>query len=163
MKIAILFLLLISSVSLVARPVSYSGGWTAMSYNDYARNSFLVHYSPTSKYSIGYKAAYWQKKEYWLNAFNINYLAKRINKKKSQANIYLNTGLGLLTTDYKEYNNKKELVSYGGVSTDWETRRLFISYNINAIKSKTVDGTFMQKARFGFAPYLAGYGKLHTW
>ena len=67
MKIAILFLLLISSVSLVARPVSYSGGWTAMSYNDYARNSFLVHYSPTSKYSIGYKAAYWHEKEYWLN------------------------------------------------------------------------------------------------
>jgi len=163
MKIAILFLLLISSVSLVARPVSYSGGWTAMSYNDYARNSFLVHYSPTSKYSIGYKAAYWYEKEYWLNAFNINYLAKRINKKKSQANIYFNTGLGLLTTDYKEYNNKKELVSYGGVSTDWETRRLFISYNINAIKSKTVDGTFMQKARAGFTPYLAGYGKLHTW
>ena len=76
---------------------------------------------------------------------------------------YFNTGLGLLTTDYKEYNNKKELVSYGGVSTDWETRRLFISYNINAIKSKTVDGTFMQKARAGFTPYLAGYGKLHTW
>ena len=108
MKIAILFLLLISSVSLVARPVSYSSGWTVMSYNDYNRNSILVHYSPTSKYSVGYKAVYWQKKEYWLNAFNINYLAKRINKKKSQANIYLNTGLGLLTTDYKQYNNKKE-------------------------------------------------------
>ena len=164
MKIAILFFLLISSESLVARPVSYSGGLTVMSYNNDARNSFLVHYSPTSKYSIGYKAAYWQEKKYWLNAFNINYLAKRINKKKSQANIYLNIGLGLLTTDYKEYNNnKKELVSYGGVSTDWETRRLFSSYNINAIKSKTVDGTFMQKVRLGFAPYLAGYGKLHTW
>ena len=127
MKIAILFLLLIYSVSAVTRPVSYSGGWTVMSYNNDARNSFLVHYSPTSKYSIGYKTAYWHEKEYWLNAFNINYLAKRINKKKSQANIYFNTGLGLLTTDYKEYNNKKELVSYGGVSTDWETRRLFIS------------------------------------
>merc|ERR1711998_643865 len=121
----------------VTRPVSYSGGWTVMSYNNDARNSFLVHYSPTSKYSIGYKTAYWHEKEYWLNAFNIIYLAKRINKKK--------------------------LVSYGGVSTDWETRRLFISYNINAIKSKTVDGTFMQKARAGFTPYLAGYGKLHTW
>jgi len=108
MKIAILFLLLISSVSLVARPISYSGGWTVMSYNDYTRNSFLVHYSPTSKYSIGYKAAYWQEKKYWLNAFNINYLAKRKNKKNSQANIYLNTGLGLLNTNYKKYNNKKE-------------------------------------------------------
>ena len=37
------------------------------------------------------------------------------------------------------------------------------SYNIDAIKSTTVDSIFMQKAKFGFAPYLAGYGKLHTW
>ena len=31
------------------------------------------------------------------------------------------------------------------------------------MKSETVDSTIMQKARFGLAPYLAGYGALHTW
>ena len=37
-----------------------------MSYNDYDRSSFIFHYSPTSKYSLGYNAEYWQEKEYWL-------------------------------------------------------------------------------------------------
>ena len=31
------------------------------------------------------------------------------------------------------------------------------------MKSESVDSTFMQKARLGFAPYTAGYGALHTW
>ena len=31
------------------------------------------------------------------------------------------------------------------------------------MKSESVDSTFMQKTRLGFAPYIAGYGALHTW
>ena len=31
------------------------------------------------------------------------------------------------------------------------------------MKSESVDSTFMQKTRLGFAPYIAGYGVLHTW
>ena len=134
-----------------------------MSYNDYKKNSILIHYTPTSKYSIGYKSQYWQEEQHWLNSFNLNYLIKRINKKSSQANFYLKTGLGLLKSDYKEYNNKKELISYAELATDWETRKYFVSYNNNMIKAVTVDGLFMQKARIGYAPYITGYGGLHTW
>ncbi|MBF97317.1 MAG: hypothetical protein CFH34_01524 [Alphaproteobacteria bacterium MarineAlpha9_Bin4] len=163
-KIAMLFFLLNFFYSILnARPISYAGGWTVMTYNDYTRNSLLLHYSPTSKYSIGYRTQYWQEKEYWINSFNLNYLAKRINRKHSQTNIYLKTGLGILSTDYKEYNDKKEPVFYGEFAADWETRKLFISYNNNVLKSASVDGTFIQKSRFGFTPYLAKYGSLHTW
>ena len=157
------FLLSFCINNISARPVSYAGGWTVMSYNDYYRNTLLTHYSPTSKTSYGYMIQYWQNTEYWINAFNINYLAKRINKKHSQANFYLKGGLGLLNTDYKEYNNKNELVSYGEFAFDWETRKYFTSYAANFMKSESVDSTFMQKARLGFAPYTAGYGALHTW
>ena len=146
-----------------ARPISYADSWTLMSYNDYKKNSILIHYTPTSKYSIGYKSQYWQEEQHWLNSFNLNYLIKRINKKSSQANFYLKTGLGLLKSDYKEYNNKKELISYAEFATDWETRKYFVSYNNNMIKAVTVDGLFMQKARIGYAPYITGYGGLHTW
>ena len=161
--IKLFFLLSFCLNSLFARPVSYAGGLTVMSYNDYYRNTLLTHYSPTSKISYGHMIQYWQNKEYWINALNINYLAKRINKKYSQTNFYLKGGLGLLNTNYEDYNNKNELVSYGEYSFDWETRRYFTSYVANFMKSETVDSTIMQKARFGFAPYLAGYGALHTW
>ena len=134
-----------------------------MSYNDYFRNTLLTHYSPTSKTSYGHMIQYWQSREYWINAFNVNYLAKRVNKKHSQANFYLKGGLGLLNTSYEEYNNKNELVSYGEFAFDWETRRYFTSYAANFMKSESVDSTFMQKTRLGFAPYIAGYGALHTW
>ena len=161
--IKIFFLLSTCINGISARPVSYAGGWTLMSYNDYYRNTLLTHYSPTSKASFGFMIQYWQNTEYWINAFNINYLAKRINKKHSQANFYLKGGLGLLNTDYKEYNNKNELVSYGEFAFDWETRKYFASYAANFMKSESVDSTFMQKTRLGFAPYIAGYGALHTW
>ena len=159
----IFFLLSFCINNLSARPVSYVGGWTVMSYNDYYRNTHLTHYSPTSKTSYGYMIQYWQNTEYWINAFNVNYLAKRINKKHSQANFYLKGGLGLLNTDYEEYKNKNELVSYGEFAFDWETRQYFTSYAANFMKSESVDSTFMQKTRLGFAPYTAGYGALHTW
>ena len=83
--------------------------------------------------------------------------------KHSQTNFYLKTGLGILSTDYKDYDDKKELVSYSEFATDWETRRFFVSYNSFAIKSTSVDATFIQKSRFGYAPYIARYGALHTW
>ncbi|MDA9558817.1 hypothetical protein N9R86_02460 [Alphaproteobacteria bacterium] len=92
MKIAIFIkILLFFSIileSAFARPVSYKDSWTTMSYNDHLRNSLLVHYSPSSKYSIGYKVEYWQEKKYMLYTINLNYLAKRINK-KSHRQIYM--------------------------------------------------------------------------
>ena len=161
--IKLYFLLFLCLNNLFARPVSYSGGFTLMSYNDYYRNTLLTHYSPNSKISYGYMVQYWQNKEYWINAFNVNYLAKRINKKHSQANIYFKGGLGALNTNYEKYNNKNEVVSYGEFAFDWETRRYFTSYVFNIMKSESVDNSLMQKSRLGFAPYIAGYGSLHTW
>ena len=69
----------------------------------------------------------------------------------------------MLSTDYKKYDNKKEVMYYGELAADWETRRLFIAYSNNSIKSISVDNTFIQKARIGYAPYLAKYGALHSW
>ena len=168
MKKAIIVIKLIFLLSLylnnsVARPVSYSGGWTVMSYNDYYRNTLLTHYSANSKASYGYMLQYWQNKKYWINAFNVNYLAKRKNKKYSQSNFYIKGGLGVLNTNYEEYNNKNEIVSYGEFALDWETRRYFTSYAASFTKSESVDSNLMQKSRLGFAPYIAGYGAFHTW
>ena len=161
LKTLIIFFILVNSLK--ARPVSYVGGWTLMTYNDYKNNSLLIHFTPSSKYSLGYNIEYWNEKEYWINNFNLNYLLKRINKKNSQANFYFKSGLGVLYSDFNENTEKKEYVAMLNFSTDWETRRNFISYSTELIKSETVANIFMQKARIGFAPYLANYGEIHTW
>ena len=157
----LLFFTFLSSI--YARPISYADSWTFMTYNNYDSHSSLVHYSPTSKYSIGYKSEYWQNKEYFLNSINLNYLIKRINKKYSQANLYFKSGLGIMSSDFEDNQDKNELAGHFEIATDWETRRYFVSYFSKAVKSKSIDSTYMQHARLGVAPYIAGYGKLHTW
>ena len=99
-----------------------------MTYNNYDSHSSIVHYSPTSKYSVGYKFEYWQSKEYFLNSVNLNYLIKRINKKYSQANLYVKSGLGIMSSDFKDYEDKNELAGHIEIASDWETRRYFVSY-----------------------------------
>ena len=166
MKIAIILKFIFISFTftslLYARPISYVGGWTLMSFNDYKSNSLNVHYTPSSKYSLGYNIEYWNDKEYWINNFNLNYLLKIINTKNSQANFYFKSGFGFLYTDFKENEKKKEYVTNLNFSTDWETRRKFVSYSSELIKSENIANIFMQKARVGFAPYIANYGEIHT-
>ena len=51
----IVFLFFMSICSLGARPISYPGGWTVMQMNDFNSHSLHVHYTPSSKYSFGYR------------------------------------------------------------------------------------------------------------
>jgi hypothetical protein len=166
MKYAILIkIILITSLYisfLSARPISYKDSWTVISNNDYFRNSVLIHYSPKSTYSTGFISQYWQEKKYWINAFNLNYLVKRINRKSSQANLYLKGGVGMLSTNYNS-NDKNELVYYNKLAADWETRKHLVSYENSFIKPTSIKNTYMQKFRIGKAPYVAKYGELHTW
>ena len=46
-------LLLLLSINVEARPISYSGGSTAMLITDNMKDSIYYHYSPTYKYSVG--------------------------------------------------------------------------------------------------------------
>ena len=38
-----------------SRPVSYPTGWTMMLQNNDTRRTMHAHYSPTAKWSVGYK------------------------------------------------------------------------------------------------------------
>ena len=64
----------------LARPVSYPGGWTLMQMNDADASTLHVHYSPTARYSVGYKAEYWNDKDWQFHGAQLNYLLKRWNK-----------------------------------------------------------------------------------
>lgn len=137
-----------------ARPVSYPSGITFMQMNNGDMNSAHIHYSPTAKYSVGYKFEYWREDDFTLNAVQVNNLIKRWNKKDSQANFYLKSGAG---------NAEGNAAGFSGIALDWEDRRYFTSYENRYTEGAEIDGFYQQSARVGIAPYIGDYGDLHTW
>lgn len=145
--------------SAIARPISYSGGTTVMQSNDAIMNSIHVHYSPSYKYSIGYKGENWRVDDITANSIQLNNLVKRWNMPAAQGNIYLKTNFG---NAHKSSEN--EVFGAAGIMADFETRKYFISYeNGYQESSGNMLSMFYQKARIGIAPYVADYGNLHSW
>lgn len=161
MRLILILLLtfLVLSKNSFARPISYSGGSTIMQMNGAVKNSLHVHYSPTYKYSIGYKGEYFRRDQIALNGLQLNNLLKRWNLPAAQGNLYLKSSLGNANN-----SGNDELYGFAGIAGDFETRKYFISYENRYYKSDgNILSHFEQKARVGVAPYVANYGNLHTW
>lgn len=159
MRILLLSLALIGLSSTVnARPVSYPGGWTLMLMNDKDANSSHLHYSPSAKYSIGWKHQYLRESKAHIDAVQVNNLLKRWNKPQEQANLYLKSGVGVARDD-GEYG----AAAFTGIAADWETRRYFTSYENHFLWTDNTEKHIQHKARVGIAPYIGDYGDLHTW
>jgi len=151
------------SQSVWSRPVSYPGGWTTTLMNNAYRNALHVHYSPSAKYSIGYRAEYWREREFSIHSIQINNLLKRWNKPASQANVYLRSGLGIAISNSDLFDDQSEPVFFSGISADWENRRFFASYQNRYTQANNFGDFFRQSIRLGVAPYIGDYGDLHTW
>ncbi len=149
--------------SVDARPVSYPGGVTFMTMNNGDMNSAHLHYSPTAKLSLGYKFEYWRDGDYTINAVQMNNLLKRWNKKHSQANLYIKSGIGIAHSNDGDESSQAEAAAFTGVAADWENRRFFTSYENRYTEAGEIDDFFMQSARVGWAPYEGDYGDIHTW
>lgn len=141
-----------------ARPVSYPEGWTLMIMNDKEENSSHIHYSPTAKYSIGWRHEYLREQKANVDSIQLNNLLKRWNLPGEQANIYLKSGAGVAL----ESGNVNP-VAFTGLATDWETRRYFASYENKFFWADKTDKFIKHKARVGIAPYVADFGSVHTW
>ncbi len=163
-QIKYIFLLLLVCCTVAnARPVSYPGAWTAQTFNDGDRHVFNAHYSPTAYYAIGYNAEYIRDDKYQIHAIHMNNLLKRWNGEGSQANFYVQTGVGAAYSDEDEFDSHTELAAFMGISTDWETRRYFIQYQNRYLDAGNIADKFSQKLKAGIAPYVADYGSIHTW
>ena len=145
-------ILLIISFGLDARPISYSGGSTIMSFSDNIKDSLYYHYSPSYKYSVGIENI---RDKYFNDNYSyvrFTYLLNRKNTENSQRNLYLQSGIS------SEGFNK----FFYGMHGDWETRRLFVGFGLKETKRKIHDYS-EQYYQIGVAPYLGDYGDLHTW
>lgn len=147
-----------------ARPISYAGGTTVMQNNDGDMNDIHIHYSPTPFYSLGYKGEYWRDEDWWFHGAQFNYLLNRSNKAHSQGNFYLKSGAGVAVD-----GDTTNPAGFVGFAYDWEDRDYFVSYENRATYAGDVGETgndrrfYRQTARFGFTPYVAEYGNVHTW
>ena len=135
-----------------SRPISYSGGSTAMAFSDDMKSSFYYHYSPSHKYSLGIEFLDDRFFNDRYSYFRFTYLLNRKNTQYSQRNLYLQSGLSSQGTDNYFY----------GAHGDWETRRWFIGFGIKRIEHKINDYD-EQFYQIGVSPYLGEYGDLHTW
>lgn len=146
-----------------ARPVSFVGGVTAIVSYDAKETSSLLHYTLNPKVSIGLRSIFRDGFRTSINAIEANYLVKRNNGENHQANLYLRGGIGLASLHSPNKNTEMDPTAYFGMSSDWEDRRFYLSYNNNVEFVSGQNGSFKQSARIGIAPYIADYGKLHTW
>ena len=162
--LAVLCILCISFSSW-GRPVSYKGGWTLMQMNKVDHQGLHLHYSPSAHWSIGYKGEYWPKEKWLLQGVQINWLVKRWNQDRSQANIYIKLfggGAFLESQPTQILGTKKHLAGFLGWAADWENRRIYTAYESRIYFVKAVNYVFNHELRLGVAPYLGDYGDLHT-
>lgn len=129
-----------------------------MTMNDTDSNAIHMHYSPTAKYSVGWRHEYLRGSKANVDAVQLNYLLKRWNNPGSQANFYLKSGAGVAYDD-SDYAP----AAFGGMATDWETRRYFVSYENRFFWGDDIEKFAKHKARVGVAPYIGDYGDIHTW
>ncbi len=142
-----------------AKPISYVKGFMVMQENDETGSTLALDYTFNPKYALGLYA----KKENGGKEFEtigpqFNYLVKRWNLPGAQGNIFSMTGAGI-----SHYEGDNEASAWTGILADYETRRIFTSYEARLMYAGDIEKSAWQRARVGFAPYLANYDDLNTW
>lgn len=89
---------------------------------------------------------------------NYNALLKRWNEEESQGNLYFVSAAGALIS-----GSKTEPAVYAGISSDWETQRIYFAYENRFLYGGNIEQSVFQRGRIGFAPYVGDYNQVHTW
>jgi hypothetical protein len=160
------YLLLLSSVltSTVAppahaKPLSYVGGTMVMQENDETGNTLTVDYTFDPHFALGlYAKRDIGGKEFYTIGPQLNTLIRRWNLPHGQGNIFGMTGGGLA-----RQGSDNQPAAWAAVLADYETRRVFFSYEPRLMYAADIETSFWQRAYAGFAPYLANYDELNTW
>lgn len=143
-----------------AKPLSYVGGTMVMQETDETGHTLSVDYTFDPKYAVALYAKKEdnQDKEFLTVGPQFNTLIKRWNLPDGQGNIFNMTGAGV-----SRWHGDEEFSAWTGILADYETRRIFTSYEVRLMYAGDIEKSAWQRARVGFAPYLANYDDLNTW
>ncbi len=146
-----------------AKPISYVGGTMIMQENDETGYTLAVDYTLTPKIAVGfYGKTEISGDKFTVAGPQVNTLVKRWNLPEGQGNIFTMTGAGLAQRNGAGPNDT-QFAAWTGVLADYETRRIFTSYELRLMYAQHIEKSAWQRARIGFAPYLANYDDLNTW
>jgi len=142
-----------------AKPISYVEGVMVMQENDETGHSISADYTITPRFAVGWYDK-WEEsgKLYSEHGPEFNSLIKRWNLPDGQANIFNSTGAGVAID-----GSKNRGAAWTDFLADYETRRIFSSYEIRAMYADSIESSIWQRARIGFAPYAANYNDVATW
>lgn len=158
-----LHLILVSIISFAlpaqGKPISYVGGTMVMQENDETGHTLNVDYTFDPYFALGLYSKYEiGGNEFWMAGPQLNTLLKRWNLPDGQGNIFSMTGAGLA-----RQGSRNEPAAWLTLLADYETRRLFFSYEPRFMYARNIEQSVWQRAYAGFAPYLADYEQLNTW
>jgi len=151
---------LVFALPAAAKPIAFARGTTLMA--EYGGGSMFetqAFYAPKYFYSAGVSALRFDADESWRTQTQarVNYLAKRWNAPKSQANVFVYAGLGSAHNSV----GQSGFASSFGVQADYETRWLYTSarsdLNVGLGQRIRVD-----TVQIGVAPYAHDYKSVAT-
>lgn len=149
---------------LQARPLSYPGGAMVMLDHDIMQNNVFLGYTIDPKNAFAYRLQHDRDRDATFHGVQWNHLLKRWNNPDSQANLYIQSAVGMIDLQAHKAGSAWQPGALTGLQADWEDRRFFVSYE-NKIRVAEDDQwrNFTQSARVGVAPYVAEFGSVHTW
>lgn len=148
----------VAQAGMTTRP----GGWLLM--YERAKGDDMAHllYGLSRKESIGFRTEFERgegaSRDHSIQSLEYNRLVRRWNFEEAQGNFYVHGAAGVA-----ESGRTKRGAYHAGFSADYETRRLYTLYEFNAKHAGTIETSVEQKARVGFAPYIAGFYDFNTW
>ena len=152
--------LLLALAETQAKPLSYVGGTMVMQENDETGHTLTIDYTFDPHFALGVYSKYEinQRDDFWMVGPTLNTLIKRWNLPDGQGNIFNMTGAGMA-----RQGSRNEPAAWTTMMVDYETRRLFASYEVRFMYARDIESSVWQRAYLGVAPYLANYDQLNTW
>jgi hypothetical protein len=160
-KLYLLFILLALGLAslVIAKPLSYIGGTMVMQENDETGHTLSIDYTFDPHFALGLYSKYEiGGREFSTAGPQFNALLKRWNLPDGQGNIFGMAGAGMA-----RQGNRNEPAAWLTFLADYETRRVFLSYEPRLMYAGSIEKSFWQRAYVGFAPYLADYEQLNSW
>jgi len=157
--VSILITVLATAFVAEAKPLSYVGGTMVMEETDETGHTLSLDYTftPTEAFGLYIKQEE-NGKDIFMFTPEINTLLKRWNIPDGQGNIFNMSGAGIAT-----YRGNNQPSLWTAFLADYESRRWFLSYEPRFVWNGHIEKSVWQRARIGFAPYLANYEDLNTW
>ena len=143
----------------IAKPISYVGGTMLMQENDASQRAVGVDTTITPNMAVAFHIQeHTRGSPFVMLGPQLNFLVRRWNMPDGQGNIFSMTGAGT-TID----RGDMRFAAWTGILADYETRRLFASYEARLMYAKDLEKSAWQRARLGVAPYLGNYDEINTW